>query len=100
MPAMRAEVEEEDRLEAKTETVEVNMLTALNLAMDHEMAVDERVMIIGQDIGADGGIFRVTDGTMETGVLTGPGLGVRHHRDDKQRVALRELVEPVNGLRV
>lgn len=45
--------------------VEINLLTGLNLAMAHEMAVDDRVMIIGQDIADDGGIFRVTDGLLE-----------------------------------
>lgn len=47
------------------QSVEINLLTGLNLAMSHEMAVDERVMIIGQDIADDGGIFRVTDGLLD-----------------------------------
>jgi pyruvate dehydrogenase E1 component beta subunit len=51
--------------EGRTRKVEVNLVTALNLAMDHEMAVDERVMVIGQDVGWDGGIFRVTDGLIQ-----------------------------------
>lgn len=61
---MGSELEMEQE-EGRTQTKNINLLTALNLAMDHEMAVDERVMIIGQDIGADGGIFRVTDGLMD-----------------------------------
>jgi pyruvate dehydrogenase E1 component beta subunit len=56
---------EMEEQEGKTRTVEINLLTGLNLAMDHEMAIDDRVMIIGQDIGADGGIFRVTDGLLD-----------------------------------
>ncbi len=49
----------------RVETVELNLLQALNRAMDDEMAMDERVMIMGEDVGVDGGIFRVTDGLLD-----------------------------------
>jgi pyruvate/2-oxoglutarate/acetoin dehydrogenase E1 component len=35
---------------------------AIRDAMDEEMARDERVFLIGQDIGASGGLFRLTEG--------------------------------------
>jgi len=39
-----------------------NMVEALNLALRQEMARDERVMVLGEDVGKGGGVFRVTDG--------------------------------------
>lgn len=40
----------------------LNMVEALNQALDQALARDERVLLIGEDIGKDGGVFRVTDG--------------------------------------
>jgi 2-oxoisovalerate dehydrogenase E1 component beta subunit len=40
----------------------MNMIQALNSAMDVMMARDPRVVILGEDIGYFGGVFRVTDG--------------------------------------
>lgn len=40
---------------------ELNMVEALNLAMDQEMEQDPSVVLLGEDVGIDGGIFRVTD---------------------------------------
>lgn len=39
----------------------MTMVEALNLALRQEMAKDDSVVLLGQDIGADGGVFRVTD---------------------------------------
>jgi pyruvate dehydrogenase E1 component beta subunit len=36
------------------------MVEALNLAMDQEMARDENVCMLGEDIGINGGVFRTT----------------------------------------
>jgi len=41
---------------------EMNMVQALNSAMDNEMRDDNTVIILGEDVGIDGGVFRVTDG--------------------------------------
>ncbi len=41
---------------------ELNLLEAINQAIDEAMAADERVYIIGEDVGYRGGVFRVTDG--------------------------------------
>ncbi|MBI5211027.1 MAG: alpha-ketoacid dehydrogenase subunit beta [Elusimicrobia bacterium] len=40
----------------------LNMVGAINLALDQEMARDQRIMILGEDVGLEGGVFRVTDG--------------------------------------
>src|SRR5437773_7299136 len=39
----------------------LNMVKALNLALLQEMERDEDVVILGEDVGVDGGVFRVTD---------------------------------------
>jgi pyruvate dehydrogenase E1 component beta subunit len=38
------------------------MVQAINLALIQEMEKDERVMLLGEDVGANGGVFRVTEG--------------------------------------
>jgi pyruvate dehydrogenase E1 component beta subunit len=40
----------------------LNMVEAINLALMEEMARDERIIILGEDVGRLGGVFRVTDG--------------------------------------
>jgi len=42
-----------------------NIVQAINLALKEEMARDESVVLLGEDIGLDGGVFRVTDGLLE-----------------------------------
>lgn len=44
----------------------MTMVQALNLALRQEMEKDDRVVLLGQDIGVDGGVFRVTDGLIAT----------------------------------
>jgi len=44
------------------ETVEMNMVAALRAALTDEMERDERVMVLGEDVGQKGGVFLVTDG--------------------------------------
>ena len=43
----------------------LTMVQALNLALGQEMEKDERVIILGEDVGLDGGVFRVTEGLIE-----------------------------------
>ena len=43
----------------------MNMVQAINLALDQEMATDHRVVALGQDVGVNGGVFRVTEGLFE-----------------------------------
>ena len=44
---------------------EVNLAQALNGALDTALGSDERVVLLGEDIGRTGGVFRVTDGLRE-----------------------------------
>ncbi len=44
------------------ETEEMNMVAALRSALTEEMDRDERVMVLGEDVGKKGGVFLVTDG--------------------------------------
>ena len=41
------------------------MVKALNLALRQEMERDADVLVIGEDVGVDGGVFRVTEGLHE-----------------------------------
>ena len=47
---------------ADVETEEMNMVSALRSALTEEMERDERVMVLGEDVGKKGGVFLVTDG--------------------------------------
>ena len=40
----------------------VSMAAALNQALADALAADDRVLVFGEDVGALGGVFRVTDG--------------------------------------
>ncbi len=44
---------------------EITMSAALNAALRHALAEDPRVLVYGQDVGALGGVFRVTDGLQD-----------------------------------
>ncbi|HEY7470447.1 MAG TPA: alpha-ketoacid dehydrogenase subunit beta [Acidimicrobiia bacterium] len=41
---------------------EVNLAQALNGALDTALEADDRVILLGEDIGRTGGVFRITDG--------------------------------------
>lgn len=41
------------------------MVEAINSALKAEMEKDESVLILGEDVGKDGGVFRVTDGLIQ-----------------------------------
>jgi pyruvate dehydrogenase E1 component beta subunit len=43
----------------------MTMVQALNLALRQEMEKDDRVVVLGEDVGVDGGVFRVTDGLID-----------------------------------
>lgn len=40
----------------------LTLVQAINLALIQEMERDERVLILGEDVGLNGGVFRVTEG--------------------------------------
>jgi pyruvate dehydrogenase E1 component beta subunit len=42
----------------------LNMVQAINLALHEEMEKDPAVVVMGEDVGVDGGVFRVTEGLL------------------------------------
>lgn len=44
---------------------EMTMVEAVNLALAKAMAEDDRVLVLGEDVAADGGVFRATVGLLE-----------------------------------
>lgn len=44
---------------------ELTMAEAINLALRQEMERDDSVYVLGEDVGVDGGVFRVTDGLLK-----------------------------------
>ncbi|NMT64254.1 alpha-ketoacid dehydrogenase subunit beta [Marinobacter orientalis] len=44
---------------------ELTMVQAINLALEQEMEKDDSVHVLGEDVGVDGGVFRVTDGLLK-----------------------------------
>ena len=44
---------------------QMNMVQALNDALRHEMRKDDRVVLLGEDVGKVGGVFRVTAGLFD-----------------------------------
>ena len=49
---------------------EITLVQAVNLALARAMQDDPTVLVLGEDVGADGGVFRATDGLMSR---FGPG---------------------------
>ncbi|KQO95807.1 alpha-ketoacid dehydrogenase subunit beta [Leifsonia sp. Leaf264] len=47
---------------ASATTTTMTMAAAINLALADALTADERVLVFGEDVGALGGVFRVTDG--------------------------------------
>jgi pyruvate dehydrogenase E1 component beta subunit len=45
--------------------MQMNMVSALNNALELILKQDENVVLLGEDIGKDGGVFRVTEGLQE-----------------------------------
>jgi pyruvate dehydrogenase E1 component beta subunit len=43
----------------------MTMLAAIRDTLAEEMARDERVVVLGEDVGRNGGVFRVTDGLLD-----------------------------------
>ena len=40
----------------------LTLVQAINLALIQEMEKDKNVVILGEDVGVNGGVFRVTEG--------------------------------------
>jgi 2-oxoisovalerate dehydrogenase E1 component beta subunit len=43
---------------------ECTLVQSVNLALARAMELDSRVLVLGEDVGADGGVFRATDGLL------------------------------------
>jgi 2-oxoisovalerate dehydrogenase E1 component len=56
------EVPEAIEPDPDAETEDMNMVQAVRDALTWEMEHDERVMVLGEDVGPKGGVFLVTDG--------------------------------------
>ena len=75
----------------------LTLAQSLNSALDTALESDERVVLLGEDIGRTGGVFRITDGLREKyGAVSGlrhPGRRVGHRwrriRDGDRRDATR-----------
>ena len=99
----------------------MNMVQALNSAMDVMLERDPSVVLLGQDIGYFGGVFRVTDGLQrkhgkhrvldtpiaECGIIGAAiGMGVNGVTGDYSRGAAGfwiengKLARPVSGLTI
>lgn len=48
----------------------LNIVQAINAALKEEMSRDKSVIVLGEDVGRDGGVFRVTEGLLD---MFGPG---------------------------
>lgn len=44
---------------------ELTLVEAINLALARAMAEDATVLVLGEDVGVDGGVFRATDGLLK-----------------------------------
>lgn len=44
---------------------EITLVQAVNLALARALGDDEAVVVLGEDIGAEGGVFRATDGLLQ-----------------------------------
>ena len=47
-------------------SVPLNLLEAVNQALRHAMEADDNVVVLGEDIATNGGVFRATEGLKET----------------------------------
>jgi 2-oxoisovalerate dehydrogenase E1 component len=50
---------------AESDGQRINMMTAIRRTLDHELAINERVVLFGEDIGPKGGVHAVTLGLQE-----------------------------------
>lgn len=49
-------------MSTQSTTAEITMVEAINLALAHEMEHDPAVVVLGEDVGVNGGVFRATLG--------------------------------------
>src|SRR5579883_1144305 len=44
---------------------EMTLVEAVNLALAYEMKADKSVVVLGEDVGKNGGVFRATQGLLD-----------------------------------
>ena len=49
---------------------QMTMVQAINNALKTELQNDENVLVFGEDVGVNGGVFRVTEGLQKNSVKT------------------------------
>lgn len=49
---------------------EITLVDAVNMGLMHEMAADPDVVVLGEDIGLNGGVFRATDGLQKNSAIS------------------------------
>ena len=84
-----------------------NVLQAVHDALDEELARDDKVIILGQDVGLRGGVFRVTEGLIqrygEARVMDAPlsesATRMLHDDAHAQRVSVRSICRERVGAR-
>lgn len=54
--------EAEAAASGESHAMELTLVEAVRLALDRALEDDERVVVLGEDVGVDGGVFRATDG--------------------------------------
>ncbi|HTJ95209.1 MAG TPA: transketolase C-terminal domain-containing protein [Pararobbsia sp.] len=52
-------------LETRPEGTRINMVTAIRRTLDHELSINDRVLIFGEDVGPKGGVHAVTLGLQD-----------------------------------
>ena len=44
---------------------QLNMISAITQALEQEMQKDDKILVFGEDVGVNGGVFRATEGLQE-----------------------------------
>ena len=47
----------------------MNMVNAINDALDIKLSEDRSVVVYGEDVGVEGGVFRVTEGLQRSAAV-------------------------------
>ena len=50
------------QLNKPVEPLEITLVEAINLALNKMMSLNPDVVILGEDVGVNGGVFRATEG--------------------------------------
>jgi pyruvate dehydrogenase E1 component beta subunit len=89
---------------------DITLLEAINLALHHEMARDPDVVVLGEDVGVNGGVFRATvglrdkfgfkrviDTPLAEGLIAGVAVGMATRGSNRGRIPVPGLHLPGHG---